>query len=244
MLTRGRLASTMENFKPSFLAALEDEEIVERYKLIFEPMFKTLMLPVTSKLTDTVAMLSQSITSLKKEVEEKDSIIRELQGSVSRLQVTVDDLEQHGRRESIRVFGLPETTPGSTDDKVLQLVNNRMKLFRIVSGKSSRWKKMGLHLLQDLYSWSSWVGGPTLGPWRFGSSSGCDVGDAGMMMAEMRITRVSQTKKTRTKNERTILSHSQLSTYPMIWRIPGLHLHSGLDKQTTTTNHEHLDHWL
>ena len=116
MLTRGRLASTMENFKPSFLAALEDEEIVERYKLIFEPMFKTLMLPVTSKLTDTVAMLSQSITSLKKEVEEKDSIIRELQGSVSRLQVTVDDLEQHGRRESMRVFGLPETTPGSTDD--------------------------------------------------------------------------------------------------------------------------------
>ena len=128
MLTRGRLASTMENFKPSFLAALEDEEIVERYKLIFEPMFKTLMLPVTSKLTDTVAMLSQSITSLKKEVEEKDSIIRDLQSSVSRLQVTVDDLEQHGRRESMRVFGLPETTPGSTDDKVLELVNNRMKL--------------------------------------------------------------------------------------------------------------------
>ena len=73
-------------------------------------------------------MLSQSITSLKKEVEEKDNIIRELQGSVSRLQVTVDDLGQHGRQESFWVFGLPETTPGSTDDKVLQLVNNRMKL--------------------------------------------------------------------------------------------------------------------
>ena len=72
MLTRGRLASTMENFKPSsFLAALENEEIVERYKLIFEPMFKTLMFPVNSKLTDTVAMLSQSITSLKKEVEKR-----------------------------------------------------------------------------------------------------------------------------------------------------------------------------
>ena len=28
----------------------------------------------------------------------------------------------------MRVFGLPETPPGSTDDKVLQLVNNRMKL--------------------------------------------------------------------------------------------------------------------
>ena len=238
MLTRGRLASTMENFKPSFLAALEDEEIVERYKLIFEPMFKTLMLPVTSKLTDTVAMLSQSITSLKKEVEEKDSIIRELQGSVSRLQVTVDDLEQHGRRESMRVFGLPETTPGSTDDKVLELVNNRMKLQPplsldeiAVSGKSSRWEKMGLHLLQDLYSWSSWVGGPKPGSWRFGSGSGCDVGDAGMMVAEMRITRVWRTKKTRTKNERTIPSHSQLSTSPMTWQRPGLHSHSGPENQ-------------
>ena len=76
MLTGGRLANTMDNFKPSFLAALDDEEIVDRYKLIFEPILKTLMLPVTSKLTDTVVMLSQSITSLKKEVEEKDSIIR------------------------------------------------------------------------------------------------------------------------------------------------------------------------
>ena len=130
MLTRNRLSSIInpENFKSSFLAALEDQEVVERYKLIFEPLLLSLVLPLTNKVSDTVTVLTQTISSLKNELAEKDSIIRALRSDVSHLQIAVEDLEQHGRKDSMRIFGMPENTPGSTDEKVLKLCNTRMKL--------------------------------------------------------------------------------------------------------------------
>ena len=30
----------------------------------------------------------------------------------------IDDMEQHGRRDSMRIFCLSESTPGSTNEKV------------------------------------------------------------------------------------------------------------------------------
>ena len=39
------------------------------------------------------------------------------------LQSHVGDLEQHGWRDSVRIFGLSEVTPGSPDQKVLRLCN-------------------------------------------------------------------------------------------------------------------------
>ena len=44
------------------------------------------------------------------------------------LKIKVDDQEQYTRRASIRIFGVPESTSGSSDDKVLQLCNTHMKL--------------------------------------------------------------------------------------------------------------------
>ena len=75
------------------------------------------MLKLTNKLSDTVAALTQTISSLKNELAEKDSIICELLSDVSHLQFAVEDLEQHGRKDSMRYFGMPEDTPGSTDEK-------------------------------------------------------------------------------------------------------------------------------
>ena len=43
MLTRGRANSIMEQFKESTLATLEDQAVIDRYRLIFEPMFKSLL---------------------------------------------------------------------------------------------------------------------------------------------------------------------------------------------------------
>ena len=40
--------------------------------------------------------------------------------------IQLDDLEQQGRRGSMRVFGVPEDTPGSVDSKVLALCNSQM----------------------------------------------------------------------------------------------------------------------
>ena len=91
-----------EDFKSSFLAALEDQEVVERYKLIFEPLLKSLVLPLTNKVSDTVTALTQTINSLKNELAEKDSIIRELRSDVSHLQIAV---EWQSRTERSRTHG-------------------------------------------------------------------------------------------------------------------------------------------
>ena len=37
-------------------------------------------------------------------------------------------LDQQGQKDSVRFFGLPESVPGSVDEKVLALCNSRMKL--------------------------------------------------------------------------------------------------------------------
>ena len=64
----------------------------------------------------------------KSESQAKDKIISELQKDVADLKVQVDSHEQHGRCDSIRIFGLSEETPGTTDEKVMRLCNQKMKL--------------------------------------------------------------------------------------------------------------------
>ena len=118
----------MEEFLTSMLAALEDPAVVEHYRLIFEPIFRELLDPVTHKLSETVQALTTKVSSLQAQSNAKDEKIASLQKEVGNLQVLVDNHEQHGRRDSIRIFGLSESTPGTTDDKVLRLCNVRMKL--------------------------------------------------------------------------------------------------------------------
>ena len=118
----------MEEFRKNFLDALENTDVGERLQLVLEPVFTKHLEPLTKKLSDTVAILSQTVTSLEKEVEAKDRIISDLRKDVTALQCQLVDIEQHGRKESIRVFGLPETTAGTTDEKFVNLCNGRMKL--------------------------------------------------------------------------------------------------------------------
>ena len=44
------------------------------------------------------------------------------------MQERIDDLEQYSRKASIRVFGIPESIQGTTDDKLLQLFNTVMEV--------------------------------------------------------------------------------------------------------------------
>ena len=122
------ITKNMEEFRENFLDALENTEVAERLQLVPEPVFTKHLEPLTKKLSDTVAILSQTVTSLKKEVEAKDRIISDLRKDVTALQCQLDDIEQHGRKESVRVFGLPKTTAGTTDEKFVNLCNDRMKL--------------------------------------------------------------------------------------------------------------------
>ena len=65
--------------------------------------------------------MAQSISTLKKEAAKKENTIKMLKTEFAHLKSTVEDLEQHGRKDSVRIFGLSETTSGTTDQKVLDL---------------------------------------------------------------------------------------------------------------------------
>ena len=68
------------------------------------------------------------MASLRAQLAERDETIQQLQDKVQDLEIKIDDLEQHGRKGSIRVFGLPEDSPGSLDDKLLTLFNDNIEV--------------------------------------------------------------------------------------------------------------------
>ena len=88
----------MENIKSRGFSTLEDEEAICQFHYICE-----------------------TVGQLKKDNESTDAQIRDLQHVVEVMTNRIDDLEQHGRRDSMRIFGLSESTPCSSDEKVLRL---------------------------------------------------------------------------------------------------------------------------
>ena len=121
-------SSEMATFTEQLLSALEQQDVVDRFSLIFEHQLKSHLDPVTVKLTDAIHALTQTVTQQKGKIKSRDDIICSLQCEVTELQTRVEDLEQHGHHDSLRIFGIPEDEPGSTDDKVLRLCNKRPKL--------------------------------------------------------------------------------------------------------------------
>ena len=73
--TRSR-SEAIENFKCNFLSILEDEEAISRLHLIFKPMFKTLLSPLSSQMQETIHILSETVAQLKKENESTNAQIR------------------------------------------------------------------------------------------------------------------------------------------------------------------------
>ena len=117
------MVDNKEDFVASLLTALETDAVVERFRLIFEPIFTGILDPYTRKMGDAITKLTHTVEALKKESAEKDIQIVTLQRQVSAMETKMDNLEQHGRRDSIRIFGL-----STTDEKVLRLCNQRMHI--------------------------------------------------------------------------------------------------------------------
>ena len=107
-------------FKLSLQQSLLDPIIVEQYQVIFKPMLTPIM--------DALQRSNDLVDTLRKQLEAKNQEIADLRSEVVSLKVMYDDLEQHGRRGSMRVFGVPEHTTGTVDDKVLSLVNQHLKV--------------------------------------------------------------------------------------------------------------------
>ena len=128
MLTRVRPWSAlqldnMDQFVQHFLAALEDSRVVDRIHLIMQPSISESLDSVTGALKAMVADLQQTVNTLQSTIKKWDNEILNLSRDGNDLRAYNDDLEQHSRRASVRVFGVPENTPGSTDDTLLDLCN-------------------------------------------------------------------------------------------------------------------------
>ena len=133
MLTRGKLRSesfmvNMENFTQSSLAALEDRHVAERLQLILQPSVQEHLQPITDDLRNTLKDVQQTLGALQTIAKAKDQEILCLKREVNGVQDKLDNYEQQSRRGAIRVFGVPNDFPGTTDDVLLDLCNNKLTL--------------------------------------------------------------------------------------------------------------------
>ena len=69
-----------------------------------------------------------NIDGLKRQITKKDKIIEDFEKRVSALEAQQDRQEQYSRRLNLRIHGIAETQEGSTDKKVLHLINTEMSM--------------------------------------------------------------------------------------------------------------------
>ena len=79
-------------------------------------------------LEEAIKQANDINSALRKQIADRDTTIESLTQQVSDLTIRYDDLEQQGRKGSIRVFGLPEDDSGTLETKLLTLLNDNMEL--------------------------------------------------------------------------------------------------------------------
>ena len=107
-------------FTLQLVQALKDPQVAAQ--------FRNAMAPLITPLQDALQQNTAQIGILRAQLAERDDTIQNLQSHVQALEIKIDDLEQHGRKGSIRVFGLPEDSPGTLEDKLLSLFNDNVKV--------------------------------------------------------------------------------------------------------------------
>ena len=114
------ISGLKDHVKMAVLEASTDDATVES--------LKKLSIPLLIPYKDTLETASAEIDQLKTKASENENKIDYLTQQIEDLQTRCDDLEQQGRKASMRVFGVPENTPGTTDEKILSLINGNMKM--------------------------------------------------------------------------------------------------------------------
>ena len=109
-----------DSFRIHLLESLSDEAIASNFQCIITPSF--------NRLTEAANDLVKTNQSLKQQLLEKDAIINQLQHRCEYLESKMDDMEQWGRRGSMRIQGLPEQGTGKVEEKILALCNGALEL--------------------------------------------------------------------------------------------------------------------
>ena len=109
-----------DKLKIVMLESIGDEAIIRKLQGIFTPSFDCL--------TEAVDQLVRTNQLLRQQLQEKDAAIAQLQQRCETLENKVDDMEQWTRRGSMRIQGLPETSEGQVEEKILSLCNEELGL--------------------------------------------------------------------------------------------------------------------
>ena len=88
-------------FTLQLMQALKDPQVAAQ--------FRNAIAPLITPLQDALQQNTAQITILRAQLPGRDDTIQNLQSHVQALEIKIDDLEQHGRKGSIRVFGCPKT---------------------------------------------------------------------------------------------------------------------------------------
>ena len=114
------ISDLKDHVKLSVLEAFNDDSFLDKIKSVIA----SLLTPYKEALSTANAEIGQ----LKTQMSEKVNTIRALTKDIEDLKIKCDDIEQQGRKGSVRMFGVPESTPGTTDDKVLTILNENVKV--------------------------------------------------------------------------------------------------------------------
>ena len=106
--------------KLSVLEAFSEDATLEKVKSCMESLLQPFR--------DALVHAKTEIDTLKSEVADKGRTIQKLSADIEDLERKYDDIEQHGRKGSVRDFGIPANTRGDTDSKVLHVINEVMQL--------------------------------------------------------------------------------------------------------------------
>ena len=98
------------------VSLLNDDQVLDKLKSVLYPHAQA----------EQLKSLIENIDGLKRQITKKDEIVEPFEKRVSALEAGQDRQEQYSRRPNLRIQGLAESQEGTTDDKVLHLINTEM----------------------------------------------------------------------------------------------------------------------
>ena len=104
-----------EHFAFCLAAALKSPDIIKLLKEITHPNREEFADMISGE-------LHNQLRPFKDDIIAKDAEIKDLKNTIGKLESKVEELEQHGRRDSLRIAGIPENTEhDDTDTAILNI---------------------------------------------------------------------------------------------------------------------------
>ena len=111
-------ASDDDDLAIRMVALLKEDMVATQMKALFHP----------KELLAVISSLTAKVDHLTSQLALKDARIDGLEQRLAKLEIDSDSQEQSSRRPNFRIQGLPEQGDGTTDDKVLFVINDTVGL--------------------------------------------------------------------------------------------------------------------